>query len=51
MKNVIIKLNNYKKELKLLDILWNGGDTTAKNLMIKLKESAAWGDTDYFTST
>lgn len=40
MKNII-----FESELKVLEILWNEGDTTAKDLANKLKESIDWTNT------
>jgi len=39
----------YESELKVMEILWNEGDTTAKDLAIKLSESTNWGKTTTYT--
>jgi predicted transcriptional regulator len=39
----------FESELKVLEVLWNEGDTTAKDLAIKLKESTAWSKTTTYT--
>ena len=44
MKNMI-----FESELKVLEILWNEGDTTAKDLAIKLNKSTAWSKTTSYT--
>jgi len=44
MKNTI-----FKTELNVLDILWNEGDMTAKNLSTKLKETIGWSRSTSYT--
>ena len=44
MKNMI-----FESELKVLEILWDEGDTTAKDLSLKLAESTAWSKTTSYT--
>ena len=44
MKNMI-----FESELKVLEVLWNEGDTTAKELAIKLNESTGWSKTTTYT--
>ena len=44
MKNMI-----FESELKVLEVLWNEGDTTAKDLAIKLNKSTAWSKTTTYT--
>lgn len=44
MKNMI-----FESELKVLEVLWNEGDTTAKDLAIKLKASTDWSKTTTYT--
>ena len=39
----------FESELKVMEILWNIGDTTAKDLAIKLNQSAAWNTTTTYT--
>jgi len=39
----------YESELKVMEILWNEGDTTAKELAIKLNESTNWSKTTTYT--
>jgi len=39
----------FESELKVLEILWNEGDMTAKDLAIKLNESTAWSKTTTYT--
>ena len=41
----MMKQTILESELKVLDILWNEGDTTARDLILKLKESADWVNT------
>jgi len=44
-----MKSTIFESELKVLEILWNEGDTTAKDLAIKLNESTAWSKTTTYT--
>jgi len=44
MKNMI-----FESELKVLELLWSDGDTTAKNLAIKLKTTTDWSKTTSYT--
>jgi len=44
MKNMI-----FESELKVLEVLWSEGDTTAKDLAIKLNKSTAWSKTTTYT--
>ena len=44
MKNMI-----YESELKVLEILWNQGRTTAKELAIQLNASTNWNKTTSYT--
>ena len=44
MKNMI-----FESELKVLEVLWSEGDTTARDLAIKLNESTAWSKTTTYT--
>jgi len=39
----------YESELKVMEILWSEGDTTAKELAIKLSESTDWSKTTTYT--
>jgi len=39
----------FDSELKILDILWDEGDTTAKRLAEILKEQVAWSKTTTYT--
>jgi len=39
----------YESELKVMEILWSEGDTTAKELAIKLSESTNWSKTTTYT--
>ena len=39
----------YESELKVLTILWDQGETTAKGLAVKLKESTDWNKTTSYT--
>ena len=45
MKNDML----FESELKVLKILWDQGDTIAKELAIHLKESADWNKTTSYT--
>ena len=45
MKNDML----FESELKVLKILWDQGDTIAKELAIHLKESTAWSKTTSYT--
>ena len=44
MKGII-----FKSELKVLEVLWREGDTTAKDLAIQLNSSTAWSKTTSYT--
>ena len=44
MKNMI-----FESELKVLELLWEEGDLTAKDLAIKLKDSTDWSKTTSYT--
>ena len=44
-----MKSTIFESELKVLEVLWNEGDTTAKDLAIKLNESTAWSKTTTYT--
>ena len=44
MKNML-----FESELKVLEVLWRNGDTTAKNLAIALNKSTAWSKTTTYT--
>jgi len=44
MKNMI-----FDSELKVLEVLWNDGDTTAKDLAIQLNDSTGWSKTTTYT--
>ena len=39
----------FESELKVLEILWSMGDTSAKDLAIKLNQSTAWSKTTTYT--
>jgi predicted transcriptional regulator len=39
----------WQSELKVMEILWREGDTTAKELAIKLNETAGWSKTTTYT--
>lgn len=39
----------YESELKVLELLWEHGDTTAKQLALKLKETTGWSKTTSYT--
>lgn len=39
----------FDSELKVLELLWNDGDTTAKDLAIKLNDSTGWSKTTSYT--
>jgi len=39
----------YESELKIMKILWNEGDTSAKNLAKKLNQSTDWSTTTTYT--
>jgi BlaI family penicillinase repressor len=39
----------FDSELKVLDILWRGGDTTAKRIAQVLKEQVGWSKTTTYT--
>lgn len=43
------KLMIWESELKIMEILWALGDTTAKELAIKLKDSTGWSKTTTYT--
>ena len=45
MKNDML----FESELKVMEILWNEGDTSARDLAVKLSESAAWSKTTTYT--
>ena len=44
-----MKSTIFESELKVLEVLWSEGDTTAKDLAIKLNESTAWSKTTTYT--
>jgi len=44
-----MKSTIFNSELKVLTILWGEGDTTAKDLAIKLKASTDWNKTTSYT--
>ena len=44
MKNMI-----FESELKVLEVLWHEGDTTAKDLALRLNESTGWSKTTTYT--
>jgi predicted transcriptional regulator len=44
MKNMI-----FESELKVLEVLWKKGDTTAKELAVELKASTDWSKTTTYT--
>jgi len=44
-----MKSTIFESELKVLEVLWEEGDTTAKDLAIKLNESTAWSKTTTYT--
>jgi len=44
-----MKSTIFESELKVLEVLWNEGDMTAKNLAIKLNESTSWSKTTTYT--
>jgi len=39
----------YETELKILEILWDEGDMSAKDIVIKLKESTGWQKSTSYT--
>ncbi|ADY55753.1 transcriptional repressor, CopY family [Syntrophobotulus glycolicus DSM 8271] len=47
MNSKLIKL--FDSELKVMDILWNEGDTTAKRIAEILKEQVGWSKTTTYT--
>ena len=44
-----MKKTIYESELKVMEILWEEGDTSAKELAIKLNESTGWSTTTTYT--
>jgi len=44
-----MKKTIFESELKILEILWNEGDMTAKDLAGRLNESTAWSRTTSYT--
>lgn len=39
----------FDSELKIMDVLWKNGDTTAKEIAEKLKEQVGWNKTTTYT--
>jgi len=39
----------FEAELKVLEVLWNDGDTTARDLAIKLNDLTSWSTTTTYT--
>ena len=48
-ERIIMKSMIFESELKVLEVLWTEGDTTAKDLAIKLNKSTAWSKTTTYT--
>lgn len=44
-----MKSQIFESELKVLELLWEQGDTTAKELALQLKESTEWSKTTSYT--
>lgn len=44
-----MEIKLFNSELKIMDVLWKNGDTTAKEIAEKLKEQVGWNKTTTYT--
>ena len=44
-----MQIKLFDSELKVMDVLWKNGDTTAKQIAEKLKEQVGWNKTTTYT--
>lgn len=44
-----MKIKLFDSELKIMDVLWKNGDTTAKQIAKTLKEQVGWNKTTTYT--
>lgn len=44
-----MQIKLFDSELKVMDVLWKNGDTTAKNVAERLKEQVGWSKTTTYT--
>ncbi len=44
-----MQIKLFDSELKIMDVLWKNGDTTAKQIAEKLKEQVGWNKTTSYT--
>lgn len=44
-----MQIKLFDSELKIMDVLWKNGDTTAKEIAEKLKEQVGWSKTTTYT--
>lgn len=44
-----MKINLFDSELKVMEVLWKGGDSTAKEIASILKEQIGWSKTTTYT--
>ncbi|MGG3278480.1 BlaI/MecI/CopY family transcriptional regulator, partial [Paenibacillus macerans] len=44
-----MQIKLFDSELKIMDVLWKNGDTTAKQIAETLKEQVGWNKTTTYT--
>ncbi|MGG2995527.1 BlaI/MecI/CopY family transcriptional regulator, partial [Paenibacillus macerans] len=44
-----MQIKLFDSELKIMDVLWKNGDTTAKRIAETLKEQVGWNKTTTYT--
>ncbi len=49
MEGVVMEIKLFDSELKIMDVLWKGGETTAKHIAEILKEQIGWSKTTTYT--
>jgi len=48
-RSFAMEIKLFDSELKIMDVLWKNGDTTAKQIAEKLKEQVGWNKTTTYT--